>query len=70
MGLPPPLTHSHAHTHACTHLPPSRCLEECLANLQAALDSRVFVAVGRGLWDFIGRQMYDFIEQLQVRLVF
>jgi len=47
--------------------PMFRCLEECFANLQAALDSRVFVAVGRGLWDFIGRQLYDFIEQLQVR---
>jgi hypothetical protein len=44
-----------------------RVLEECLSNLQAALDARVFVAVGRGLWDFIGRFMYDFIEQLQVR---
>ena len=34
---------------------------------QAALDSRVFVAVGRGLWDFIGRQLYEFVEQLQAR---
>jgi hypothetical protein len=44
-------------------------LEEALANLEAALDGRVFVAVGRGLWDFIGRELFNYVENLQVRKV-
>lgn len=42
------------------------CLNEVLCNLAAALDSRVFVATGRGLWDFIGRDLLGFVENLQV----
>lgn len=42
------------------------CLSDVLANLAAALDSRVFVAMGRGLWDFIGRDLLKFVENLQV----
>ena len=41
-------------------------LEEALANLEAALDGRVFVAVGRGLWDYIGRDLFTYVENLQV----
>jgi hypothetical protein len=43
------------------------CLADVLGNLAAALDSRVFVAMGRGLWDFIGRDLLKFVENLQVR---
>lgn len=42
------------------------CLSEVLTNLAAALDGRVFVATGRGLWDFIGRDLLEFVENLQV----
>jgi hypothetical protein len=42
------------------------CLADVLGNLAAALDSRVFVAMGRGLWDFIGRDLLKFVENLQV----
>lgn len=42
------------------------CLNDVLSNLGAALDSRVFVAMARGLWDFIGRDLLDFVENLQV----
>jgi hypothetical protein len=41
-------------------------LTEVLGNLAAALDGRVFVAMGRGLWDFIGRDLLAFVEALQV----
>ncbi|KAF8071059.1 SPBC16D10.01c [Scenedesmus sp. PABB004] len=40
-------------------------LNEVLCNLAAALDGRVFVATGRGLWDFIGRDLLEFVENLQ-----
>jgi hypothetical protein len=43
------------------------CLADVLGNLAAALDSRVFVAMGRGLWDFVGRDLLKFVENLQVR---
>jgi hypothetical protein len=42
------------------------CLGELMANLASALDSRVFVATGRGLWDFVGRDLLNFVENLQV----
>lgn len=42
------------------------CLSDMLNNLAAALDSRVFVAATRGLWDFTGRDLLDFVENLQV----
>eukprot|EP00879_Flechtneria_rotunda_P010355 GHRR01010828.1.p1 GENE.GHRR01010828.1~~GHRR01010828.1.p1 ORF type:complete len:675 (+),score=226.68 GHRR01010828.1:2579-4603(+) len=41
------------------------CLRDLLSNLAAALDSRVFVATARGLWDFIGRDLLEFVENLQ-----
>lgn len=43
------------------------CLHELLGNLAGALDARVFVATGRGLWDFVGRDLLDFVQNLQVR---
>jgi len=45
------------------------CLSDVLVNLAAALDSRVFVAMGRGLWDFVGRDLLKFVENLQVGAV-
>lgn len=56
----------HAMVEALTR-PMFDALDECLANLEAALDSRVFVAMARGLWDFIGRDLFEFVENLQVR---
>eukprot|EP00775_Hariotina_reticulata_P004797 gene4797-5047_t len=41
------------------------CLGELMVNLASALDSRVFVATGRGLWDFVGRDLLEFVENLQ-----
>lgn len=32
--------------------------------LRAALDPRVFVATGRALWDTIGKDLYDFANEL------
>lgn len=40
-------------------------LQDALGALKGALDSRVFVAMGRGLWDFVGRELYEFVECLQ-----
>ncbi len=42
-------------------------LKEAFLNLKMALDSRVFVACGRGLWDFVAKQLFEFVECLQVR---
>ena len=51
----------HHGTHACTHAHPSQIgpvlevMEEVLLGLARALDGRVYVAVGRGLWDFTAK---------------
>lgn len=39
---------------------------EALAALRGALDARVFVATGRALWDYVGKDLYEFVEGLQV----
>lgn len=39
---------------------------EALAALRAALDVRVYVATGRALWDYVGKDLYEFVEGLSV----
>lgn len=36
-----------------------------MANLHQAVDSRVYVAVGRGLWDWASQDVYEYLEGLQ-----
>ena len=33
--------------------------------LTRSLDSRVYVALGRGLWDFTAKEIFDYVEGLQ-----
>ncbi|CAK0784807.1 hypothetical protein CVIRNUC_008011 [Coccomyxa viridis] len=40
-------------------------VEEVVLGLTRLLDSRVFVALGRGLWDFTAKDVYDYVESLQ-----
>ena len=40
-------------------------VEDVLANLFKVLDSRVYVSVGRGLWDCTSQDIYDYLEGLQ-----
>ena len=40
-------------------------VEEVVLGLMRLLDSRVFVALGRGLWDFTAKDVYDYVESLQ-----
>lgn len=40
-------------------------LEEVMQNLRAVLDARVFVSLGRGLWDCTAREVFDYTEELQ-----
>lgn len=40
-------------------------MEEVMMGLPRALDGRVYVAVGRGLWDFTSKEIYDYVEGLQ-----
>ncbi len=40
-------------------------MEEVMMGLTRALDGRVYVAVGRGLWDFTAKEVYDYVEGLQ-----
>jgi hypothetical protein len=40
-------------------------MEEVMMGLPRALDGRVYVAVGRGLWDFTAKEIYDYVEGLQ-----
>lgn len=39
-------------------------LEDVMADLYQAVDSRVFVSVGRGLWDCASQDVYDYLEGL------
>lgn len=36
-----------------------------MADLHRAVDSRVYVSVGRGLWDCASQDVYDYLEGLQ-----
>jgi hypothetical protein len=40
-------------------------MEEVMMGLPRALDGRVYVAVGRGLWDLTAKEIYDYVEGLQ-----
>ncbi len=40
-------------------------MEDILAALLRSLDGRVYVAVGRGLWDFTSKDIYDYVDSLQ-----
>ena len=40
-------------------------LEGVMDGLRLVLDARVFVALGRGLWDCTAREVFDYVEDLQ-----
>ncbi len=40
-------------------------MEEVVVGLTRSLDSRVYVALGRGLWDFTAKEIFDYVEGLQ-----
>lgn len=42
--------------------PTLESIEDVMASLYQAVDSRVFVAVGRGLWDCASQDVYDYLE--------
>ena len=42
--------------------PVLEAMEDILAALLRSLDGRVYVAVGRGLWDFAAKDIYDLQE--------
>jgi hypothetical protein len=41
-------------------------VQDALAALQAALDTRVCVATGRALWDYVGKDLHLLVCSLQV----
>lgn len=41
-------------------------VHESLLAMRAALDGRVYIATGRALWDFLGKDLFEFVEGLQV----
>lgn len=45
--------------------PVLEAMEDILAALLRSLDGRVYVAVGRGLWDFTSKDIYDYVDSLQ-----
>ena len=45
--------------------PTLELMEDVMADLYQAVDSRVYVAVGRGLWDCASQDVYDYPEGLQ-----
>ena len=45
--------------------PTLEALEDVLADLFQAVDNRVYIAVGRGLWDCASQDVYDYLEGLQ-----
>lgn len=45
--------------------PTLEALEDVMANLYQAVDSRVYVSVGRGLWDCSSQDVYEYLEGLQ-----
>lgn len=40
-------------------------MEEVILGLTRTLDNRVFVALGRGLWDFTSKEIFEYVESLQ-----
>ncbi|KAK9806759.1 hypothetical protein WJX72_001747 [[Myrmecia] bisecta] len=45
--------------------PVLEAMEDVLVALTRSLDGRVYVALGRGLWDFTAKDIYDYTEALQ-----
>lgn len=45
--------------------PVLEAMEEVVLALTRALDGRVYVALGRGLWDFTAKEVFDYVESLQ-----
>ena len=46
--------------------PITTCLDDTLNNMRSGLDPRVFVALGRAMWDYVGKDLYEFVMDLQV----
>lgn len=45
--------------------PALEALEAVMENLRRVLDARVYVALGRGLWDCTAREVFDYVEDLR-----
>ena len=45
--------------------PALEALEAVMEHLKLVLDARVYVALGRGLWDCTARDVFDYVEDLQ-----
>lgn len=45
--------------------PTLELIEDVMADLHQAVDRRVYVSVGRGLWDCASQDVYDYLEGLQ-----
>ncbi|EIE27268.1 hypothetical protein COCSUDRAFT_55287 [Coccomyxa subellipsoidea C-169] len=45
--------------------PVLEAMEEVILGLTRTLDGRVYVALGRGLWDFTAKEIFDYVESLQ-----
>ena len=45
--------------------PTLEALEDVLTYVHQVVDSRVYVAVSRGLWDHASQDVYDYLEGLQ-----
>jgi hypothetical protein len=43
-----------------------RSISMMLTALRGALDARVFVASARALWDCVGKELFEFVDALQV----
>lgn len=48
--------------------PITAAITEALGALRSALDVRVYVAAGRALWDYVGKDLYEFVEGLSVSI--
>ncbi|KAK9868912.1 hypothetical protein WJX84_002762 [Apatococcus fuscideae] len=44
--------------------PVLQAMEDILGSLTQTLDGRVYVAMGRGLWDFTAREIYEYADEL------
>lgn len=44
--------------------PVLQAMEDVLGSLTQTLDGRVYVAMGRGLWDFTAREIYEYADEL------
>ena len=44
--------------------PVLQAMEDVLGSLTQTLDGRVYVALGRGLWDFTAREIYEYADEL------